>query len=246
MSITQPALQKNHRARQLAYHIARYWMIWFSLFYGLFVGLPFLAPVLMHFHLESLARLIYSLYSFLCHQLPERSYFFYGSQASYPVADITAVWPASGDLMRWREFTGSLEMGWKVAWSDRMISMYTGVLLFAWLWWPLRRHVRPLSLRGFVLLLLPMVLDGGSHMISDLSGLHAGFRFSNDWLASLTGQFFPSTFYVGDALGSFNSWMRLVTGLLTGLAVVWAVFPILEDYFSTIAGRLKILLSGAQ
>jgi hypothetical protein len=36
------------------------------------------------------------------------------------------------------------------------------------------------------------------------------------------------TFYAGDALGSFNSWMRLITGLLGGLGIAWFAFPHLE------------------
>ena len=32
-------------------------------------------------------------------------------------------------------------------------------------------------------------------------------------------------FYVGDALGSFNSWARLITGLLAGLGITWLAFP---------------------
>ena len=32
-------------------------------------------------------------------------------------------------------------------------------------------------------------------------------------------------FYVGDALGSFNSWARWITGLMAGLGITWLVFP---------------------
>ncbi len=118
--------------------------------------------------------------------------------------------------------------GWKVAWSDRMAAMYTSILFFAWLWWPLRKKICPLPLYGFVLLALPMVVDGGSHFISDLSGLDQGFRGSNTWLVMLTGNIFPGWLYFGDALGSFNSWMRLISGSLFGLGVAWFLFPILD------------------
>ena len=37
------------------------------------------------------------------------------------------------------------------------------------------------------------------------------------------------TFYAGDALGSFNSWARLITGLLAGLAIVWLVLPYIDQ-----------------
>ena len=116
-------------------------------------------------------------------------------------------------------------MGWKVAWSDRMISFYTSVWLFAVLWFLFRRRIKRLPWWGFLLLLLPIVIDGGTHAVSDLAGIGQGFRDTNSWLAVLTGHVFPAGFYAGDALGSFNSWMRLLTGILAGLAIVWLAFP---------------------
>jgi hypothetical protein len=41
----------------------------------------------------------------------------------------------------------------------------------------------------------------------------------------LTNNGFSATFYAGDALGSFNSLMRFITGLLAGLGIVWLAFP---------------------
>ena len=110
--------------------------------------------------------------------------------------------------------------------------MYTSVLLFAWLWWLLRKKIRPLHLYGFVLLALPMMIDGVSHTVSDLSGFDQGFRYTNSWLAVLTQNAFPAWFYYGDAFGSFNSWMRLITGTLFGMGIVWFLFPIFERHFA--------------
>jgi uncharacterized membrane protein len=222
----------SSRSQAIGLHIARRWIVWFSLLFGVYVALPFAAPLLMNLGLELPARLIYAVYSFLCHQLPERSFFLFGAKASYSVGEIASVWHAPNDLMLWRSFTGSPEMGWKVAWSDRMVSMFTSILLFAWLWWPLRRRIPPLHWTGLIVLMLPMALDGFSHMFSDITGMHRGFRFTNQWLAELTAYSLPASFYAGDALGSFNALMRLLTGVLFGLGVVWFGFPILERYFS--------------
>ncbi len=82
-------------------------------------------------------------------------------------------------------------------------------LIFAWVWWFLRRKVKPVPLWGFILFLLPMAVDGTSHLLSDLSGLGQGFRAQNNWLVNLTMNRFPENFYLGDVLGSFNSWLRL-------------------------------------
>ena len=67
--------------------------------------------------------------------------------------------------------------------------------------------------------------------MSDFAGLGQGFRDTNQWLALLTNHAFPATFYAGDALGSFDSIMRFITGLLAGLSIVWFAFPHLEASF---------------
>ena len=61
-------------------------------------------------------------------------------------------------------------------------------------------------------------------MISDLWGVTAGFRQSNAWLAVLTGNLLPPTFYAGDAWGSFNSLARLGTGLLAAFGLIFWLF----------------------
>ncbi|MEZ0396666.1 MAG: DUF2085 domain-containing protein [Anaerolineales bacterium] len=208
-----------------ALRLPRHWFALFFVFYGAWVFIPFLAPVLMHFGRVGEAKVIYFVYSFLCHQLPERSFFLFGEKPMYSLAEIQAAWQNTANPLVLRQFIGNQTMGWKVAWSDRMISFYTSVWIFAVAWYPLRRKVRPLTWWGFVLLLLPIALDGGSHLFSDLAGLGQGFRDTNEWLRILTQDAFPATFYVGDALGSFNSLMRLVTGPLAGFAIVWFIFP---------------------
>jgi len=205
--------------------LARYWFETFLIVYGLWVFLPFLAPVFMQVGWTVAGRAIYFIYSFFCHQLPERSFFFFGHKAMYSLSEIQAAWQNTVDPLILRKFIGNPEMGWKVAWSDRMISFYTSVWLFAVILTPWRHRVKPLSWWGLILLLLPIVLDGSSHAISDLAGIGQGFRDTNQWLAILTGNAFPTTFYAGDGLGSFNSIMRLITGALAGLGIVWLVFP---------------------
>jgi hypothetical protein len=130
-----------------------------------------------------------------------------------------------------RSFVGLPELGYKVAWSDRMVGMSIGIVLGGLASAVLRYTLRPLDWRVFGLLVLPMALDGLSHSISDLAGLGHGFRYTNAWLAGLTGNRMSSHFYVGNALGSFNSWMRVGTGVLFGFAVVWLIYPRLQRSF---------------
>jgi uncharacterized membrane protein len=210
----------------------------FLLVYGLWVFVPFLAPVLMHVGWAGAGKAVYFLYSFLCHQLPERSFFLFGERMMYSLREIQSAWQNTSNPMLLRQFIGNETMGWKIAWSDRMISFYTSIWLFALLGFPLRRRIRPLVLWSFVLLLLPMILDGATHAMSDLAGIGNGFRDTNMWLAALTNYSLPTTFYAGDALGSFNSIMRFVTGVLAGLGISWLIFPYLFQTQSKTSERI--------
>lgn len=224
---------------RLGYRLSRNWLLVFSLVFGLYVGLPFLAPVFMQIGWQIPGKAIYFIYSFLCHQLPQRSFFLFGPQTMYSLSEVQANLQNTINPLILRQFIGNPDMGWKVAWSDRMVFMYGSILIFGWLWWPLRRRIKQLPLWGFILLLMPMAMDGSSHLISDLAGFGQGFRYTNTWLAELTGNVFMDSFYVGNALGSFNSWMRLLTGILFGLGVVWLGFPYLEKIFVGTARTLS-------
>jgi len=232
--------------------LSRHWLLVASLVLGVWVLLPWLAPVLMATGLKGGGHLIYALYSVQCHQLPQRSYFLFGPRLMVSLADINAVWPYT-DYPQLRQFIGTPEMGYKVAWSDRMVSLYTplfiGTLLFAlsrlgskatarWRGW------RPLPIGWWLLALVPIFIDGVTHMLNDVTGL--GFRDSNAWLANLTGGLFAPTFYAGDAVGSFNWWMRLLTGLLAGFATLWAFYPHMDDAFRELGSSLAAKLRRAR
>jgi uncharacterized membrane protein len=220
-TVTVNARQKSN----LFHWIGEHWFATFVIVYGAWMFLPYLAPVFMHIGWSSAGKAIYFLYSFFCHQLPERSFFWFGEKTMYSLSEIQAAWQHTDNPMILRQFIGNGTMGWKIAWSDRMISFYTSIWLFAVLWYPFRNKVKPLSWWGLVLLLLPIALDGGTHMLSDFAGIGQGFRDTNEWLRLLTRDAFPATFYMGDALGSFNSLMRFITGLLAGSAIGWLLFP---------------------
>ena len=222
--------------------IARHWLFFISLLVALWVLLPWLAPVFMELGWTSAAKAVYLLYSFQCHQLPERSFFLFGEKSMYSLAEIQAAWQNTTNPLILRQFIGNPGMGWKVAWSDRMVSMYSSILLGALIYGFFGRRLKPLSFWTFAALLLPMAIDGGTHMVSDLQGIGEGFRDTNTWLQILTNNAFSPSFYQGDALGSFNSWMRLITGLLFGIALVGFVYPYLNDLFTDIVRRSEATL----
>lgn len=243
--MTTPITREDDRSRasyfpRVFYWFCRHWMLVFTLILAIFVGVPWLAPLFMEAGWTGAANAIYLIYSALCHQLPQRSFFLFGEQLMLPLDAVRTLGKDSANPLILRQFIGSADVGWKVAWSDRMVFMYAALFLFGIAFWPLRRHLTPLSWKNFLLFLLPMFLDGFTHMLSDLfGGIGSGFRDSNDWLASLTRNSFPITFYAGDGLGSFNSWMRLITGILFGLGVVWFAYPRLHSAFGRSATQIE-------
>ncbi len=226
-------------SNRLLYWFSQHWLLVFTVLWGLYAGLPWLAPVFMKLGWIGAGNAIYLVYSTQCHQLPERSFFLFGSKAMYSLAEIQAAWVVTDNPAILRLFIGNPEMGWKVAWSDRMVSMYTSVFFGGLVYWLLPRKLRPLSTRGFILFMLPMGIDGATHLISDLGGIGRGFRDSNVWLAALTQHAFPAAFYAGDAAGSFNSWMRLITGVLFGAGIVWLAYPLVEAAFNDTALAIR-------
>ena len=79
--------------------LSRHWLAWANLFWGVLIGLPWLAPVLMAMGVIEPARAIYFVYSFLCHQLADRSFFLFGpkliSNSRYLAARFTSTWHKS-------------------------------------------------------------------------------------------------------------------------------------------------------
>ena len=209
--------------------IRKYWIFAFGIAFGFYAGLPFLAPVFMQAGWKGTGNAIYFIYSFLCHQLPERSFFLFGPKLTYSLVEIGATGQNTSNLLALRHFIGNTAMGWKVAWSDRMVSMFTSLWAFGLLWWPVRKRLPRLPVWGLILFLLPMAVDGGMHTLSDFAGIGQGFRDLNLWLVPLTRNIFRPEFYAGDAWGSFNSLMRLLTGVLFGLGLAWFSFPYLND-----------------
>jgi uncharacterized membrane protein len=161
----------------------------------------------------------------------------FGPQISYTQEQIATAWGVtvtdiSHEMIR-RQFIGTPELGWKVAWSDRMVAMYTSIFLFGLLYALLRQWgIQPkgFSWKWLVILIVPMAIDGTTHLIND--ALRLDFRDVNLWAVWLTGGIFPLEFYAGDMFGRLNSLLRITTGLLFGLGVVGFLWPLMGREFS--------------
>jgi uncharacterized membrane protein len=217
--------------------VESHWLLGFNTAWGIFVILPWLAPLFMGLGLSLPGRVVYFIYNFFCHQLPERSWFLFGPQLSYSQAQIAEAWgrpltEISNELVR-RQFIGTPELGWKVAWSDRMVAMYGSIFLFGLLYAILREQgirLRAMPWWLFLLFITPLALDGTTHLIND--ALRLDFRQANEWAAMLTANALPVSFINGDHFGSLNSLLRLVTGIIFGFGIVGFLWPIMESEFS--------------
>jgi uncharacterized membrane protein len=217
---------KTSKAGPGARWLARHWLLVMNLAMGLFIGGTALPPVLMRMGLEAPARAVYLLYGLNCHQLPQRSYFLFGPSGvnTYSRDQVTA-WGA--DPARLRGFVGNSEVGFKLGMAQRNTAIYGTFLLAGVVYSVVRGRVRGLSLAAFALLAVPMLVDGVSHIVSEVGG--SGFRETNVWLEALTGGAFRSTFYAGTTVGSFNWLMRTLTGALFAVGCVWYVYPRIEQ-----------------
>lgn len=219
-----------------------YWMsgrwVWvFSLVAAIYVGLPMLAPVLMKVGAEAPARVIYTVYSPMCHQMASRSFFLYGEQPVYPraLADtdytpIESYMPsipefaaASDDPANWggfllaaRRWVGNDTLGYKMALCERDIAIYSFVFIGSLLYGLLRRFgvkIKPLPLVAFIILGMgPIGLDGFSQLFGQ-------YATAGDTLAFLSN-IFP--------LRESPPFLRTFTGALFGFSLVWMAYPHVE------------------
>lgn len=168
MDPTTPARRSDAFTRRLtviltrfAHGFARHWLALANLALGLYIGLPLLAPVLMHGGHAGAGGLIYTLFKPLCHQMPERSFFLFGPQATYTYAELAAY---LGGTVPAR-YIGDAAIGWKAAVCQRDVAIYGTALLAGLLFALLRKRLRPLGLKWAGALMLPMAVDGSGQLV---------------------------------------------------------------------------------
>lgn len=161
--------------------LAKHWLLLAGLFWGFYVGLPLLAPVLMEAGWTGPAKLIYTVYRPACHQRPDRSYFFGGDQLVYTAEELARagidVGPFSRDI-------GNDDLGWKVAFCERDVAIYGSIFAAGMVFAVVRRWRGRwlLPFRYYLLFLVPMGIDGALQLF----GVHE----SNWILRSVTGALF--------------------------------------------------------
>lgn len=207
------SLSDQHRswgkADQTVYWIARHYLAVINLIVLVYVSLPFVAPLLMKAKLEPPARVIYSLYGVVCHQLAYRSFFLFGDQIVYPRAiagleGLKSYSQATGlpevnsaeAIILARQFVGNEDVGYKVALCQRDVAIYLGILAFGIVFIFLR-NIKSLPWYIWILLgIVPIGLDGISQILSQPPFAFLPLRESTPLLRVLTGF----------AFGFFTAW----------------------------------------
>lgn len=181
-----------------------------------YVGLPFLAPVLLKTDHPVAANVIYRAYSAMCHQLAFRSWFLFGEQAYYPreLAGLNGVITYETladtkdlDLLLARSFNGNEIVGYKVALCERDVAIYLSMAIFGIVFGLFGRKIKSIPWFFWIIFGLgPIGLDGFSQLLN----------------------FIP---FLANLLPARESTplLRTITGGLFGWMTAWYLFPMLED-----------------
>lgn len=192
------------RGDRLSLWIADHYLLMANLLVLIYLGLPFLAPVMMKQGWTAPAGVIYKAYSYVCHNLGYRSWYLFGEQAAYPRAaagvagletfeEVTGIGASNTllDLNAARTFVGNEQLGYKVAFCERDVAMYFGILLFGLAYAVTRRKIPPLHWVLWILIGLgPIGLDGFSQLLSQIPNSWIPYRESTPLLRTLTGFIF--------------------------------------------------------
>jgi uncharacterized membrane protein len=197
----------------ISYFISRHYIAVINGFVLLYLALPFLAPVLMRYGLETPANIIYKSYSLVCHQLPYRSFFLFGEQVVYPrqaagLKGLLTFAQATGlsegnsasDILKAKVYTGGPGVGYKVALCERDVGIYAGIMLFSIVFVITGRRLKPFPWYLWLLLaILPIAIDGFSQLFSQPPLSFIPYRESTPFLRILTGGLF----------GFFTAWFGI-------------------------------------
>jgi len=195
---------------------SNHYMLIFNILVGLYIGLAFLAPTFMKVGARGPARVLYTMYSPLCHQLAFRSWFLFGEQSFYPrelagIKGVLTYGQATGfderDVLTARRFVGNELIGYKVALCERDIAIYLGILLFGIVFSISRHKIKSLPWFIWVVIgIAPLGVDGASQLPSLLS-------FLPSWLP----------------LRESTPLLRTITGALFGITTAWYGYPLVEE-----------------
>ncbi len=217
-SLAQSSALEDWINRQ-TWRFAKHWLLVINAFMALFIGLPYLAPILAHYGFNSAALVIYRAYRVTCHQQPERSFHIFGYQAAL-CHRCTAIWLSFflGGLIfiLLRHRLRGLPFHW---WILAMIpvGLDGGTQLIG----PVYELLNPWFLTGFAIIVW---------LVLTVVMYKQGVR---NWQYYLFVLCFPLGMgYVHLTGVRLSNWhLRSITGAILGFSYVWLIFPMMEEAF---------------
>ena len=216
--------QQISASDRIMYWFSRHYLAFLNGFILLYFGLPMLAPVFMKIGAPIPASVIYTIYKPLCHQFGFRSFFLFGEQAYYPLAeaempgvktfeDVTGIFnlrdATSTSRFAAREYIGNDTVGYKIALCERDMAIYGAIFLFGILYAATGRKLKPLHWVLWILIGMgPIGLDGFSQLFSQIEW---------SWLANILPYRESTPF------------LRVLTGALFGFMTAWFAYPNMEE-----------------
>lgn len=141
-----------------------------------------------------LSKQMYNVLGFLCHQMPQRSFFLFGEQFMYSQNELLKVmnWNNMFTVNIQNRYTCSDSLGCKFGVCSRCTGLYTGMAAGSVTGWMIHKKNIPLWIFG--ILLVPMAIDGGVQLIASLVTPKDPFYESNNALRFATGFLFGMGF----------------------------------------------------
>ena len=242
--------------------LSRHWLRVALVVIGLYAGLPWVAPTLMHFGLEGPAHVLYFAYGPFCHQFAFRSFFLFGDQPDYPRAiSGTPLKPYESYIANSPQFKQALSNwvgipGRSYFQSDQRfrslrLVVRSSVRLEGFLWRPADGLQTAICERDIAI--YTALFFGG--LIYSIPVVRRRLRPVPIWLYILLGVMPIAIDGFSQLLGypPFNLWapretlptFRVVTGALFGLMNAWLAFPYLELSFRDTRKQVEAKLARA-
>lgn len=218
-------------AFRAVYWLANHWLAVMTTFFTVYVGLPFLAPILMANGYVTAANNIYAAYRSACHQLPSRSSFIMGEQIAFCDRDV-AIYLAFivGGLIYGftRTRLQRIELRWYVFFlvpialdgGMQLVSPFLDTIPISAFW----------AIGLIAMGIVTIILQRFNYLT-----WHSYLFFAFGPLALLYLQF-------NDGFHLSNWWLRTVTGTIFALGTVWFAYPFLEESFADVRRDIKVKL----
>jgi uncharacterized membrane protein len=157
----------------------RHWLATLNVAVTVFLLGAFAAPVLAASGLQPAADWLYAAYRFACHEWAFRSFFLFGA-SGWPINVYDQAQLASSTPDTYG-FIGSPDLGWKMAFCERDLAIYVGLLIVG-VAYARRRNLQPAGYGTYTILILPIAIDGFTQLF--------GWRESTWQLRVATGLLF--------------------------------------------------------